>query len=132
LIYLSFEVEKFHPFFIHIILALILIVGYGILNIQKVKKKKVFNNSIKTFEKGKITIESGNEKIEITLVDVEKVVYYSRALTKELHEGEITIIDKNQTRHEILLLYDENKRYLKNDLKIFNDFVLKKIGIVVE
>lgn len=132
LIYLSFIVEKFHPFFIHMISALILIVGYGVLNIQRVKRKKVFNNAIKIFEKGKITIKSSNEKIEIMSADVEKVVYYCHAITKELYEGGIVIIDKNQTRHKILLLNDENKRYIKNDLKAFYDFVFNKIGIVIE
>ena len=106
-------------------------VGYGFFNFQKVKRKSFFNDSIKIFEKGKISIESKEDKIEITPANVQKILYFTRPITKDLYEGAIIIIDKNQIEHKILGINDENETYLKNDIKSFYEFVLNEIGIKV-
>ncbi len=129
LIYFYFINIKFDPFIIHLTLGSIILIGYGVFNFKKVRRKRFFNDSIKTFEKGKITIESKNGKTEITQANIHKVLCFTYPVKKDLYEGAIVIIDKKQIEYKILGLNDENERYLKNDLKTFYDFILSEIGL---
>lgn len=131
LVYYYFICTRFDPFIIHLLLGSIILIGYGFFNFQKERRKRFFNDSIKIFEKGKITIDSKNDKIEITQANVHKVLCFTYPVKKDLYEGAIIIVDKKQIEYKILGLNDENERYLKNDLKIFYDFVLYEIGLII-
>lgn len=124
--------QKWEPFIIHLTVAALFLIETGIFNLQKARRKQFFNNKVKTFEKGKISIRSKKESITILPSDITRIQTYTQQTSKATFEGALIVVDKNSTPYKILGLQDENEKYLKNNLKTFHDFLIRHMGIIFQ
>ncbi|WP_290696616.1 hypothetical protein [Lacinutrix sp.] len=108
-----------------IIAGIIFFFGTGIFNLSRVKLKKRLNNNVKTLDYKVIKMKNEfGEKIydSRNIMDFE---YSVKQIDEETYEGNLSLIDNDNTKHQILGFDDENEKYIIDDLKWFSEYLIK-------
>lgn len=128
-LYLIIYTNKFRLEMLHLLVALIFLIGIGSFNLIKHHRKKNANRATKVFLKDKIIIKTPTKEHLLNSNTIKEIRVSNIPLDKENYEGNLFIVDTENKIHHILGFHDKNERYVSDDLQWFSDFILTQIRI---
>lgn len=109
--------------------AALFLIGIGVSNLRKYKRKKLANTFPKIFKENKIIVRTPLEDYKLDASTIMEIRVTNKLLDNETYEGNLFIIDNNNGLHHILRFHDESEKYVQDDLKWFEDFILTQTGL---